>query len=122
MKEEETMDKELMDKINEMLKAQGRQALNMDEAEQVVGGSTAVSSGPIPGTVIWNDKVLTKTEFNNTWMSITANFGFDIAKILFVEATGFVCTETNQQYNFSAKDTDNDKMGIILDRFWRTFD
>ena len=115
------MDKELLAKLNEALKANGKRALSEDELEQVVGGSTAISSGPIPGTVIWNDKVLTVDEFNNTWMGLTSNFGFDIAKMLFIEATGFVCTETNQQYNFSAKDTDRDKMGIILDRFWRSF-
>ena len=32
------MTKEFMDKINELLKAKGRQALSLDEADKVVGG------------------------------------------------------------------------------------
>ena len=32
------MDKEMMDKINEVLKAHGKRELSMDELDQVVGG------------------------------------------------------------------------------------
>ncbi len=34
-----TMDKEMMEKVNEFLKANGKRELTMDELDQVVGGS-----------------------------------------------------------------------------------
>ena len=115
------MDKELMDKMNEALKANGKRELSLDEMDKVSGGNTAVSAGPTPGTVIWGEKVYTGGEFNDFWIDLTNSMGFDVAKRMFADSTGFMCPEMQQQYNFNGYLTDKDKMDCILNQFWTRF-
>ena len=97
------MDKELMAKFNEALKAHGRQALSLDEAGQVSGGAA-----------MWEE--MSHEEFNSFWMEMTRNFGFNVAHQMFIDATDYKNKTITGGY--FDKYTDEQKMDIVLNGFW----
>ena len=114
------MDQEMMKKVNEVLKANGRRELSMDEADQVVGGKAI--PGPEKGTVYLNGILTSEPDFNQVYYDITRCFGYDVAIQFFYQSTGYTCSEMSPSYHFQGDKSDMDKMGIVLHRFWLNMD
>ncbi len=95
------MDKDMMAKINEALKANGRRELSMDELDKVVGGYY------IPQT----DEE--KKQLIDLAYALTDSFGFDIALDMFMKTTGY----DTYRYGVSGG-TDRDKMGVVLNGYF----
>jgi hypothetical protein len=102
------MDKDMMDKVNEAMKANGMRELSLDEMDKVAGG-------------LHTDDMTAadKMEFNNTFMAITQAFGFDVAHQMFMEATGY---QTYYKQGHGHSVTDEEKMKLVLDEFWNFTD
>ena len=80
------MDKEMMAKVNEVLKTHGKRELSMDEMEQVVGGSTKFSTYKRGGgyyirSEALGDVEMTLHEFGELLWGIYNNFSPDVALI-----------------------------------------
>ncbi len=102
------MDKDMMDKVNEAMKVNGKRELSLDEMDMVSGG--------------FNPKAMTadeKIEFNNNFLAITRVFGFDVASTMFMDATGYV---TYAHTSHGHATTDDEKMKLILDNYWNFVD
>ena len=100
------MDKEIMDKVNEMMKASGRRELSMDEMDQVVGGADAHD--------VWiNGKYYTEGDIYNLFKNITELYGFDIAFDTFCAFTGFSQNEKPKS------GSDWDMMSTVLCQYWK---
>ena len=99
------MDKEMMDKINEILKAKGKRELSMDELDKVVGGSE-------------NYTAEEERETNELYLSLARTFGFDVAHAMFVAQTGY----QTFLHNPVAGDTDEEKMSVVLSNYWGLHD
>ena len=99
------MDKEMMDKINEVMKAHGKRELNMDELEKVVGGSE-------------NYTAEEERETNELYLYLARTFGFDVAHAMFVAQTGYQTFLNNPV----AGNTDEDKMSVVLSNYWGLHD
>lgn len=65
------MDKEMMGKIQEMLKARGKRELSPEETEAVVGGA--------PETFVWCGTTVTRMEFIGYVEDIRRAYGNDVA-------------------------------------------
>ena len=113
------MDKEAMAKVNEILKANGRRELSMDEAENVVGGS--FSFDPATGMCIVNGVPMTAAQFNKTVRNIAMNSCTDIAIGWLHDISGFWDSDmANIAGNETGKEAD-EIIGVILDHFWRVW-
>ena len=95
------MDKEMMDKINEVLKANGKRELSMDEMDKVVGGIF------IPQT----DEE--KKQLIDLAYALTDSFGFDVALEMFMKTTGY-----DTYRDGVSGGTDRDKMGVVLNGYF----
>ena len=95
------MDKDMMAKINEALKANGRRELSLDDLDKVVSGIF------IPQT----DEE--KKQLIDYAYALTDAFGFDVALDMFMKTTGY---ET-YRYGVSGG-TDRDKMGVVLNGYF----
>ena len=95
------MDKEMMAKINEALKANGRRELSMEETEQVVGGYY------VPNT----DEE--KKQLIDLAYALTDSFGFDVALEMFMKTTGY-----DTYRDGVSGGTDRDKMGVVLNGYF----
>ena len=111
------MDKEMMAKVNEFMKANGRRELNMEEADQVVGGKAL--PGPEKNTVLIDGVVVDCYDFNTAYQAIVSQFGFFVALEVFRRSTGFECTETRSTYNWPGNYSDRDRMDVVLQQFWK---
>ena len=109
------MDKEMMAKVNEVMKANGKRELSMDELDKVVGGS--IEKGVGPGTIIYNGGLIGEAEFNAIYISLTKNVSFDVAIQVLQAETGFWCTQMRGVGNMSS-DPVND-INVVLNDFWR---
>ena len=104
------MDKDMMDKVNEAMKANGMRELSLDEMDKVSGGN------------MWEE--MGYVEFDNFWMGMTRTFGYDVAINMFKDATGYVTyssgtgTAPGGGSAFGDRNSDEDKMGIVLTNFW----
>ena len=99
------MDKEMMAKVNEILKANGRRELSLDELDKVVGGYY------VPNT----DEE--REQLAEMFYAMTDSFGFDVALDMFMETTGY----TTYRHNLSCG-TDRDKMGVVLNGYFTMLD
>ena len=97
------MKKEMMDKINEVLKAKGKRELSLDEMDKVSGGN------------MWTE--MGYGEFTDFWLDMARNFGYDVTIEMFKEATGYV-TYSSGIGTSPGGDSDEDKMGVVLRNFW----
>ena len=95
------MDKDMMAKINEALKANGRRELSMDEMDKVVGGIF------IPQT----DEE--KKQLIDYAYALTDAFGFDVALDMFMKTTGYYTYRDGVSGG-----TDRDKMGVVLNGYF----
>ena len=71
------MDKDMMAKINEALKANGKRELSLDDLDKVVGGYY------VPQTDEERKQLI------ELFYELTDSFGFDIAHGVFMETTGY---------------------------------
>ena len=109
------MNNEIMTKMNEALKKDGRQELNMEDLGNVVGGSFSYSGG---NTCILNGTSLTISEFNNLFMSMAELNGFSTASAVLGGAAGYTCPEMTPEFDWGPGKTNTEKMNIVLNRFW----
>ena len=99
------MNKEMMDKVNEILKKNGKRELSLDELDKVSGG-------------IWFPEPEEEASFQQMFLDITATLGFDVAHELFMETTGYV-TYAHRAFGDA---TDAEKMNIVLQGYWNLRD
>ena len=83
--------------------------LSMDEMDKVAGGKD---------TVTINGQEIDEAGLNAIYMNMARVMGYDVAVNHFRETTGFVCQEM-QTNSWSANSTDEDRMGAVLNHFWR---
>jgi len=95
------MEKEMMDKINEVLKANGKRELSLDEMDKVSGGADTFCG-------------MNEREMYDMFMGLTEQLGFDYAYKMFVNMTGYVTF--GPQPHLSG--TDLQKMDAVLYNFW----
>ena len=103
------MDKEMKAKIDEILKANGKRELSMDELDKVVGGSYSIK--PDGKISINGTTPMTRDEFNNFMYAMAGTYGIDTAVDFMKDVMGYV------YYGIQ-----NDNMTIILLRFWNNID
>ena len=95
------MDKDMMAKINEALKANDRRELSLDELDKVVGGY-------VPKT----DE--DRKQLIDLAYAMTDSYGFDIALEMFMQITGY----TTYRAGVKNGGTDRDKMGVVLNGYF----
>lgn len=95
------MDKDMMAKINEALKANDRRELSLDELDKVVGGY-------VPKT----DE--DKEQLAEMFYAMTDTYGFDVALDMFMQITGY----TTYRAGVKGGGTDRDKMGVVLNGYF----
>ena len=100
------MDKEMMAKVNEVLKANGKRELSMDELDKVVGGYY------VPNTDEERKQLIELA------YALTDSYGFDIALDVFMETTGYV----TYRNGVKGGGTDRDKMGVVLNGYFTMLD
>ena len=83
------MDKELMDKMNEALKANGKRELSLDDMDKVSGG--------VDGVTASNGKYFTKKELLEFACDLTQTMGYDVAGRMICEMFGLAPNEPNMQ-------------------------
>ena len=113
------MDKKMMDKINEVLKANGRRELSMEESEQVAGGS--FSYNPTNDMCCVNGKMMSGDEFNTLIFNVGQNFGYTAARDTLYGLTGYMCTEMGKQFRWDDSSSDMEREGVIMNRFWANY-
>ena len=106
------MEKEMMEKVNEVLKAHGKRELSMDEMEQVTGGNSANSV-----TVFGQE--MSRDEFDNMMLDTAEQLGYKTAAEMFEMITNFPAYGTYSGERVYAS-TDRAKMADCLDEFWHT--
>ena len=102
----------MMEKVNEVLKANGKRELTMDELDQVVGGSCQFD----PNTnyiTINGGEPMPWGQFCNMMYAMTKSFGLDTALLFLKDSVGFQCSEMAEGTGMS----DKAFMGVILARF-----
>ena len=106
------MEKEMMAKVNEVLKAHGKRELNMNEMEQVTGGNSANSV-----TVFGQE--MSRDEFDNMMLDTAEQLGYKTAAEMFEMITNFPAYGTYSGERVYAS-TDRAKMADCLDEYWHT--
>ena len=106
------MEKEMMEKVNEVLKAHGKRELNMNEMEQVTGGNSANSV-----TVFGQE--MSRDEFDNMMLDTAEQLGYKTAAEMFEMITNFPAYGTYSGERVYAS-TDRAKMADCLDEYWHT--
>ncbi len=106
------MDKEMLEKVNELLKANGRQELSADEAEKIVGGEFTLHDD---GTCTLDDNTMTCDQFTSLMYAMTKAYGIKAAISWLHKKTEFWCTEMGK----NAMGSDAERMEKIMKRFWK---
>ena len=96
------MDKELMDKMNEALKANGKRELTLDEMDKVSGGFFGEDGNPYFG--------MSQEAFNDSFVELATAIGFNAAHQIFMEMTGYV----TYAHKSPSNGDDADKMRVVL--------
>ena len=110
------MDKEMMDKINEVLKANGKRELTMEEADQVAGGT--VEYNPATGMGVIDGQEVDVAAFNKYFMDAAKVFGIESAISGFQSVTGWSCSDMGSDCTGLKGAEASSKMGAILNQFW----
>ena len=100
------MDKELMDKMNEALKVNGKRELSMDEMDKVSGGGLDYY------TLIDGTKV-TESQLTDSFRTLCGQIGYDSASIIFCQMTGLSVGDASMYSG-----TDMEKMNGLLNHFY----
>ena len=110
------MDKKMMDKMNEALKANGKRELSLDEMDKVSGGGK-----------MWEE--MSYNDFNDFWLSLASSVGYDSTIRLFNDATGYVTYSDKSNTGVGgggittgSVNSDEEKMGVVLREFWGLID
>ena len=106
------MDKEMMAKVNEVLKANGRRELSLDEMDKVSGGNV----GGITVNGIWTSE----DEINEMWGQVVNAVGYDVAGDLFCDTYGIAKYEATRVRRGDASDQEN--MALLIDRLMKIYD
>ena len=113
------MDKDLMAKGNEVLKANGRRELSLDELDKVNGGSFTYD--PATGICTVNGRApMTAAQFNDAVRNMARTYGAGAAIGWLRETTGFMGSMANHAGNETGEKAD-EIMGVVLDHFWRVY-
>lgn len=101
------------------VKATGRRELNMEEADQVVGGDFCYDGE----YVYYGGIKQTPEAFTNFVYTLTDVYGLDIAIKFLVDLTGYTNSEMGLGTGNSTMDiSDRDQIGVIMHRFWLNWD
>ena len=114
------MEKEMMEKVNEILKANGRRELSMDEVENVVGGSFSYDRATGMCTINGGTPV-TAREFSNFIYTLASTYDSSVAIDTLAEITGFWDQEMAKPKVLSGQEA-IDYMEIIMAHFWSVWD
>ena len=113
------MDKEMMAKVNDFMKANGRRELSMDELDQVVGGSFQYDHST--GMCVVNGGApVTAEAFTDMIFALASNFGFGIALDTLRDITGWNCTDAlagNYSDGIETGEEAMKKMAVIMTKF-----
>ena len=98
------MDKEIMDKVNEMMKAHGKRELSLDEMDKVSGGV---------------DPEFEEKAYN-LGMAMVGSFPYDVAASAYCEIFGL---SQREAIDFGkGGGSDKDKMGALIHRHMQILD
>jgi hypothetical protein len=103
------MNPEIKAKVNEILKANGKRELSLDDMDKVNGGASW-------DTINVYGAEMTEAEFNNMMLTMTEQFGFSVAMEVFQDVTG-LGKGAAVGSGISAK-TDKGAMNVVLHDFW----
>lgn len=98
------MDKEIMDKVNEMMKANGMRELSMDEMDKVSGGVDPAY----------------EAEAYKLGMTLIEQFPYDIAASVYCEMVGISKREAIT-YNIGGN-SDKENMKLLINRHMKILD
>ena len=104
------MDKDAMAKVNEVLKANGKRELSMDEMDKVVGGTD----------VLVNGTVKSEGEVYDLAMAMVDSFGYDVAADAFCTMTGLDPYEIKRTRKGGCSDKEN--MQLLVYRCMQIYD
>ena len=98
------MDKEIMDKVNEMMKAHGKRELSLDEMDKVSGGV---------------DPEFEEKAYN-LGMAMVGSFPYDVAASVYCDIFGL---SQREAIDFGkGGGSDKDKMGALIHRHMQILD
>ena len=110
------MNKEVLEKVNEILKSNGRQALSLDEADKVAGGM--VEYNPATGMGVIDGQEVEVAAFNKYFMDAAKVFGLESAISGFQSVTGWSCSDMGSDCTGLKGAEAASKMSAILNQFW----
>lgn len=102
------MDNDIMEKINEVLKAHGKHELSLDDLEQVAGGK---------GDGVINGVQFSEAEFNDLWISMAKSCGYEVAVQMLMTMTGYQPPQEGPLHVWGGE-TDEEKMSAVLYTYW----
>ncbi len=114
------MDKEMMDKINEVLKANGKRELSMDELDKVVGGSFTYDRNTHMCNI--NGVPMTAEAFDDMMYTFVEKHNLSVAIASLREITGFDCFEMRDDCAGCSKSEQMGRFAIIMNHFWQVYD
>ena len=106
------MEKEMMDKVNELLKANGKRELSMDEMDKVVGGENCLEY-----YVLADGSYITEGALTDSFRGLVPIVGYDVASVIFCEMTGLSVADASMYSG-----TDMEKMNLLLNHFYTNQD
>ena len=109
------MNQEAEKMINEFLEKAKTQEdvekLNLKDLDGYSGGSE---------TINMNGVEVSPDQFNNMFLSMAESFDFDTAVSIFSQyCGGFQCVEMTKFYTWNARNSEKDKMALILHKYWQ---
>lgn len=104
------MDNEMMNKVNDVLKAKGMRELSMDEMGKVSGGTDVLVNG-----TVWSEG-----EVYDLAMAMVDSFGYDVAAATFCTMTGLDQYEIKRTHKGGCSDKEN--MQLLVYRCMQIYD
>ena len=104
------MDNEMMNKVNNTLKANGMRELSMDEMGKVSGGTDVLVNG-----TVWSEG-----EVYDLAMAMVDSFGYDVAAATFCTMTGLDQYEIKRTHKGGCSDKEN--MQLLVYRCMQIYD
>ena len=106
--------KELMAKVNEALKANGKRELSLDEMDKVSGGWGSENN---PHEINIEGAKVDEATFNNLIMHVMDSFGYDVALEVAQDLTNYPFVEEGRH---TSRKSNKGNMEQVLKDFWYT--
>ena len=108
--------KELMAKVNEALKANGKRELSLDEMDKVSGGWGSENN---PHEINIEGAKVDEATFNNLIMNVMNSYGYDVALEVAQDLTNYPFVEEGRH---TSRKSNKGNMEQVLKDFWYTIE